>query len=1017
MKEELILLELEKNYKEIKECNRDKEKLSKLKFLLNNKVEEKKEEVKQAENFRKLATIEVKKAQVNWNNGENINQEFLLESRKNLNDKNLDLKLKKDERECLYNELEDLNDYIYYLNKLEKKQKLSEIYDDSIVKKEVVTIDYEQYLNSFEAEYDVISSCDRNLDSIKTALNSLVYSIKLSKDYINKLKVEYNEASDNVKLMKKDIKESKKNLSILNKEYEKKLYSKNENAYTKVELEEIKLEMISIGNEIEQSNLFYQGLANKLENTKIKLEDKIKQFNSQNELKLAINHYLYYLNTFDGHLTYLAADDDNYEIEVGIKKIENSNLEIFMCFRNVVKLIKLQEKVSFTLSMINEECKKLRKKIENNDLAIQLYNEKIEETKNLKIYLDDINLVIKGINKIIKNENEDILDNNNQFSSFELIMLDRFKNGNLKDISFEIMLNKVIVKCNDENIKMVCDIFEVNLGELYMKLLESSFDNKYECVKNLAYNLIENEDYDILSLIHQINKLFVNRYGKIIRENVDKEDLKLLSLLGEISKKYLEIKDLSQELEEEKHLENYYDIMTVFVETDRDLLYLKKLFNDSSFEKDIINVYSTKGEHIIFYIQNIIFESLSEGFKLKFSNLKDIEINLAIFNMYMNSSKLKLTSDEKAMIYSNIAKFLRGKSDMLKSENNISESVHKFLKQPDNEEPKKKVSKYIEPLEKDHIDDYEINFILSDEKRNSSALDRIFMFENKDKLYNTSAYSVSLTEDHNINLKVHISDSTSWIAVGSFYDGLLKTKPIDNKPLSKNANYIKSMNLSASKRTPVLTFDFIVNFAGEIVDYDVYKGNIVVSDIFNQDSPIDMNTAALINYFKRFNTDRVLTYEEIITEFCRGFVSQKYKTFRDREIHRKYKSAKMPMIYKNHDERTIDETQNYFTKLNYDFGKLPMSEAYKFAQAIIEDKNFAYYSTENNGHYALDDKYCIDLFAPVNNYGRILIQRGIVDMMINRRFNNEQWANTYHNYAKEANECLVKERSKKLIVE
>lgn len=539
---------------------------------------------------------------------------------------------------------------------------------------------------------------------------------------------------------------------------------------------------------------------------------------------------------------------------------------------------------------------------------------------------------------------------------------------------------------NQENIDALTDKQQL----LLIAAMNNQFDNFRLCDFYTIYiHALGIEEYQTI-LTNLVNEL-QDRYQKgneEVKEEIamyfGKMRQQTTSHLLKLEEKSAFLKELAKTL---YHYRRFHTITTLPVEQVYDPLedYLKLLLNsENSYDylekivyhklpnRDIVNFKDSKGNHIVFYIQELLFNSCMLELINQTKDYIKKEHYQKIWKLFMNHPHLELTEEEKQRLHLNEVAFIESiQKRNYKKGPMIQQFIYNLSKQnTQNSIPcPEDFSPYYYGNYQDLTHDY--TFALAETKK--SHIDK--------------AYSVTMTEQGTFLVKVHIVDVSATILEDTPLDTYLKEKMFkveDFIPDKVSIPYIYLQQddkkdrpylqeILASKKRPVITYEIEVNGKGRILKSDVYKSMVIVDRVISYD---DINLQALKRddqlypvcylYYsahdgKEGNTGKKL--ENVILSFVKKMVGDYLA------------KSNLPMIYSVQDKRNDAVYAEYMKDSSYIFGKMDMEEAHLFHSILREDVNYAHLGLENIGHFEQQDTFCIRLFNPCSSYIDIVIQR------------------------------------------
>lgn len=526
-------------------------------------------------------------------------------------------------------------------------------------------------------------------------------------------------------------------------------------------------------------------------------------------------------------------------------------------------------------------------------------------------------------------------------------------------------------------------ILTSRMQQLYCQALEGNFDGfKISDFYTIYCYILEQENEDQSLLINMIEKLRelywtvsneekeeaitcfrkLKQKTKYYQQKLDDKSESLRTIMRE-TQSICEIHDIQSTPSIEKcdPLESFLKLL---LSADTSYDYIEKLIYQSLPYRDLVNFKDQNGNHILFYIQQLLFQSCQIELKNQTKDYISKEYYGKIFQLFLNHPQQTLTEEEYQQLGKNQESFITElQNHHYKKGPMIQQFLYDLYTKKEKEHPvcPTTFTPYYYGQHKNLIDEY--TFAFSD----GQPLDK--------------AYSIQMTEQGTFIVKIHIVDVSSSILEDSELDCYLKDKMFKDQEfipdsIAKPYIYLQQENdksIAVQKGRPVLTYQVEVTGKGKILNSDVYQSMVVVNRVlFYQDIRLqdirkdeDLFPLCYLYYANASKGQSSIGYqmEEILLSYVKKIVGN-YLT-----------SSNLPMIYHVQPEQDADLYLEYMKDSSYIFGKMEKQEAHLLHGFLKEGVNYAYLGLENIGHYALNDSFCVRLFHPCSSYIDLVTQR------------------------------------------
>ncbi len=627
---------------------------------------------------------------------------------------------------------------------------------------------------------------------------------------------------------------------------------------------------------------------------------------------------------------------NNSEDKISVREPKKTKRVFTKEERNVYSLITLNTLHELYNSIIelNLNAKTNIAKISTNELL------------ELRLFLDNEIILYNEYLKIAK-----ILEENDEITKINLSIgetSEKLKKVNeiISALKKYKALSKKEIKLAPEKIKVDTSVFENN-G--YKELSQLKLVTLYKNICNS--DLVNNERY-LLLIINEI----ITRY----KQDEDESSLYAINFIRTINKNYGNKIDGQFYLNINRFLKQYKSkdnevkeeinpmvlIILELMKSDQNYEVIRNIIIKNDYSFDVYNIRGTDDKHFIFDLLELLFASIDTEIRNQTSVFIRKEFYAKVIKIFVNG-KMKLDDEEYIELQNKLQDYV---SSLLKRKPHEADKYYKLLE-----------SLLVkEQVVKEEVDDLEKFFYPHHTLKTKYTESPVYSFKG-DKFYNNKVYSLVTTEEGDLKLTIFVSDATCHIdQMSKVYDEM-KKNPAECSYLD-NDEYKRSVNLNQFDYKPTIFFEFIISQDKNIIGYKVGKTLVQVDDIIDNDS-------AFKSFNKLFQND--LSAEENILTMASDYIEKKLS---EKEI---------PLIYRVQDSRDVNNKYNLITLINHILIKLEKVDAKKVVQAIVEDDNYAYFSMQKKQHFSLDS-YKVDIFKPVNNYYRLLLQEIIIAAYTNR---------------------------------
>lgn len=533
-----------------------------------------------------------------------------------------------------------------------------------------------------------------------------------------------------------------------------------------------------------------------------------------------------------------------------------------------------------------------------------------------------------------------------------------------------------------------------SLTEKQQLLLAEAMDNQLDHFRLCdlytiyCYALEQEEYYPALTyIVKELQKRYLEMGLEEKEEVVDyfgRLRQQTNACLLKLEKKSELLRKLSKVLQNDRDMHN---LVTMPIEQVHDPLedYLKMLLNSSeSYEylekilyhkfahRDVVNFKDSEGNHILFYVQDLLFHSCKMELINQSNDYIKKEYYQKIWQLFIHHPQFSLTEEERISLHDKEMAFVES---IQKCHYKNGPIIQQFIYNLWSKEVKEETACPLEftPCYYGHYRDLkdEYTFALAENKQ--CLLDK--------------AYSVQMTEQGTFLVKIHIVDVSATILEDTELDNYLKDKMFNDGsfiPESIGVPYIYLQQDTKeerpflketldSKKRPVITYEVEVNGKGKILTSDVYPSMIVVNQVISYDEvnlqefkKDDQLYPVCYLYYAAYN-DKQGNIGQKIEKAMLSLVKKVVGDY--------ITKSNLPMIYCVQDKRDDELYMQYMKEGCYIFGKMDIEEAQLFHSLLREDINYAHFGLENIGHFEEQDTCCIRLFHPCSNYIDIVIQR------------------------------------------
>ena len=526
--------------------------------------------------------------------------------------------------------------------------------------------------------------------------------------------------------------------------------------------------------------------------------------------------------------------------------------------------------------------------------------------------------------------------------------------------------------------------------QLWLEALENNFKNfrLHDFYVIYGYALDKEEYKSVLTnIVSNLQNLYVDANAEEKEEIAiyfSKLRQKTNSYLLHLKSKDKFLKELSKSLQDSRKL---HDVSTMPLELEPDALedflelllkqdtsypYLEKLVYKPIANRDIVNYKDHNGSHILFHIQELLFESCLLELVNQTNDYIDKEFYKKIWRLFYFHPNIQLTEQEQENLNQNLEDFIEFiQQKHYKKGAEMIQFLYGLVKP-------KESTKISCPTSFDacYYGEYrdltqEYTFALYE--KNPNCLDR--------------AYSVTLTKQGTFLIKVHIVDVSSTVLEDSELDRYLKDKMFKTQDfipdnilypyiyLQQDDKQDKPFLTSIldMKKRPVITYEIEVNEQGSIINSDVYQSMVVVNQAFAYQE-VDIKTF-------RKDTNLFPACYVYAAKWGNSLENMEYKlemamlSYVKKIIRSYLEKYNLPMIYYLQDRRDEHLYMQYMKDSAYIFGQMRVEEAHICHSILKEDVNYAYLGLKNTGHFSLEDTFCIHAFHPCSNYVDLTVQR------------------------------------------
>ncbi len=487
------------------------------------------------------------------------------------------------------------------------------------------------------------------------------------------------------------------------------------------------------------------------------------------------------------------------------------------------------------------------------------------------------------------------------------------------------------------------DVSKEKLHFMFKYFMTQSIEEKEEVLNKILNNLLDNFDINDLEDLR-----FLRIYVKDFMNNYEIDE-SLKQYLKSVHKRLLAIKRIySKPVEENTYLT---DVFKSLIDDEECFIFVQKLM-DKKFLNDIVNLRDKDNTHIIFYILEKLFESCIIELIDQTKDFVDKSHYKKVFDLYCELN-LDLTSEEQQALVSKIEEF---KQYVLDKKYKKGPEVLKILADKE---------------EKEHIEEpiHDLYFSMANRTLLNEKLTFILDEDNK-------AYSISKVEDMYV-VKVHVLDMAAHINDGSDLDKYLKSMAAEPKFNSKS---LQKKKFEVGMHQAALTFEIILNKEGKVIGHKEYESIVKIDEDLKDNftyqnlQQTELHKMIFNCYLLVKKQNKNIKLEDFLENYIEKIISN--------IVHNHFDDKRKTMIYHIEDDKNLKLYYTVMTEINWLLGKINPVDAKIIHDTLVEEINYSYYGTKPRNK-KVDHR--IELFEPITNYARLVMQRLIKESFINNR--------------------------------